>query len=97
MVPASSSVDYNKPTPKPPIAAAKPGGSAPKVGGGKPPIPSAPRPPAGGGKPAVGSVKPAAAPSGQMDLAAMVSYITLYDIMSSLISFAVSKEGTANG
>lgn len=65
-------MNVNKPHPKPPITGPKPGASAPKAGN-KPPVPSTVRPPVGASKPKTGSVKPAAAPAGQMDLAAMVS------------------------
>lgn len=78
-----SSVIGNKPPPpsiankpKPPVAAKPPPPKAP----GKPPIPSAPRPPVGGGAPRAvgGGGKPPAAPGGQMDLAAAVSFSSLY-------------------
>lgn len=85
--PASSrppSVVGNKPAlppiankPKPPVGA-KP---APPKAPGKPPIPSAPRPPVGGAPRAVGGgAKPPAAPGGQMDLAAAVSFRLLVSI-----------------
>ncbi|KIM32324.1 hypothetical protein M408DRAFT_14711 [Serendipita vermifera MAFF 305830] len=76
--PAFPGTNLNKPQPKPPITGPKPGAAAsssapaPKVGG-KPPVPSAVRPPVGGSKNTPGSVRPAAAPPGQMDLAAMLA------------------------
>lgn len=62
----------NKPKPAPPP---KPGAPKPPAMGGKPPIPSAPRPPAAPAapRPGGGAARPAAAPGGQLDLAAAVS------------------------
>jgi myosin I len=70
-----ASANLNKPHPKPPITGPKPGASSTSKVGNKPPVPSTARPPVGTAKPATGIVKPAAAPPGQMDLAAMVSLI----------------------
>jgi hypothetical protein len=72
-----ASANVNKPHPKPPITGPKPGASSTSKVGNKPPVPSTARPPVGTAKPATGTVKPAAAPPGQMDLAAMVSLVSI--------------------
>lgn len=65
-----------KPKPGPPPLAAKPG-APPKVGA-KPPVPAASRPPAAAPKPKPGGVSKPSAPSGQLDLAAVVSLESLF-------------------
>lgn len=62
----------SKPKPPPPPVGAKPGVAKP---GGKPPVPTAARPPAAPAATRPGSVAKPAAPSGQLDLAAVVSDI----------------------
>ena len=63
-----------KPKPGPPPLAAKPGMAAPPKVGAKPPVPAASRPPAAAPKPRSGGVSKPAAPAGQLDLAAVVSF-----------------------
>ncbi|EPS96689.1 hypothetical protein FOMPIDRAFT_1025302 [Fomitopsis schrenkii] len=62
-----------RPKPGPPPLAAKPGAAPPPKVGAKPPVPAASRPPAAAPKPRPGGVSKPVAPSGQLDLAAVMA------------------------